>query len=316
MHADTCVAGANCIVLEESSQTVNVSAFSDLHALLTNILIVTAATAYDDEVTGTTYILILGQAIFFGDRMKNSLICPNQLRANGLIVEDCPKHLAPSDKPSSHSIQAPEDNITIPLSMKGVTSYFTTRTPTISEVETCQWVHLTNEYDWDPHSEPHEQQETNYDELRTYGDYHDRHIMSISSSTLTCKLYDTVLGEILQVFDDDHIISATKSSRRDMNMTAETIAKHWSIGLDNAKKTVRCTTQKGMRNTLYPIERRFRTKQAQLRYNQLASRNGRFYTDTHQYLHEMDVKWPKYMLMILVSARYLLCRLNQKLQTP
>ncbi len=31
----------------------------------------TAATAYDDEVTGTTYILILGQAIFFGDRMKN-----------------------------------------------------------------------------------------------------------------------------------------------------------------------------------------------------------------------------------------------------
>jgi hypothetical protein len=78
-HADTCVAGSNCIVLEETSQTVNVSAFTDTHEPLTNVPIVTAATAYDDEATGTTYILILGQAIYLGGHMKNSLICPNQL---------------------------------------------------------------------------------------------------------------------------------------------------------------------------------------------------------------------------------------------
>jgi hypothetical protein len=43
---------------------------------------------------------------------------------------------------------------------------------------------------------------------------------------------------------------------------------------------MQCTTQKGIRQTLYPIERRFRTKQAQLRYRQLSGRHGRFYTDT------------------------------------
>jgi hypothetical protein len=134
-HADTCVAGANCIILEESNQTVNVSAFTDSHEPLTNVPIITAATAYDEESTGTTYILILGQAIYLGNQMKNSLICPNQLRANGLVVEDCPRHLAPRDNPSSHSIFAPEDNLIIPLQLRGVTSYFTTRTPTISEVE-------------------------------------------------------------------------------------------------------------------------------------------------------------------------------------
>jgi hypothetical protein len=126
-HADTCVAGANCIVLEESNQTVSVSAFTDAHEPLTNVPIITAATAYDEEATGTTYILILGQALYLGNHMKNSLICPNQLHANGLTMEDCPKHLAPRNQPSSHSIKVPEDNFTIPLQLKGVTSYFMTQ---------------------------------------------------------------------------------------------------------------------------------------------------------------------------------------------
>ncbi len=46
-HTDTCVAGENCIVLEYTDQTVNVSAFSDRHKPLENVPIVTATTAYD-----------------------------------------------------------------------------------------------------------------------------------------------------------------------------------------------------------------------------------------------------------------------------
>ena len=40
------------------------------------------------------------------------------------------------------------------------------------------------------------------------------------------------------------------------------------------------TAQKGIRQTTLPIEQRFRTRQAQLRYKQLGGRHGRFYTDT------------------------------------
>ncbi len=47
-----------------------------------------------------------------------------------------------------------------------------------------------------------------------------------------------------------------------------------------AAKTLKVTTQKGVRNALYPIEWRFRTKQAQLRYPQLSGCHERFYTDT------------------------------------
>jgi hypothetical protein len=58
-HAETCVMGANCVVLEETGQKVSISASTDAHRTFTNIPIVTAATAYDDTVTGTTYIFIL-----------------------------------------------------------------------------------------------------------------------------------------------------------------------------------------------------------------------------------------------------------------
>lgn len=55
------VEGSNFIILEKTKKTVNVSAFSAPHEVLHDSQIVTAATAYDDPNTSTTYILILGQ---------------------------------------------------------------------------------------------------------------------------------------------------------------------------------------------------------------------------------------------------------------
>jgi len=83
-HPDTCIAGENCVILEVTNQTVNNSAFTDEHDIMSNIPIVTAATAYDDAATGVTYILVLGQCIYMGDKMPNSLICPNQLQSHGI----------------------------------------------------------------------------------------------------------------------------------------------------------------------------------------------------------------------------------------
>jgi hypothetical protein len=60
-HADTCVAGANCVILEVTNQTINVSAFMDHHDVMNKIPIMTAATALDNAATGVTYILVDGQ---------------------------------------------------------------------------------------------------------------------------------------------------------------------------------------------------------------------------------------------------------------
>ena len=54
-------------------------------------------------------ILIMGQALDFGNRMKNSLLCPNQMRANGIVVDDVPMHLAPNGQ-LTLSIYVPDED--------------------------------------------------------------------------------------------------------------------------------------------------------------------------------------------------------------
>lgn len=77
---------------------------------MTNILIVTAATAYDNPSNGMTVILILHQALYLGDKVNNSLLCPNQPHNYGLEVDDAPIDLAPISKPSTHSIHCPDED--------------------------------------------------------------------------------------------------------------------------------------------------------------------------------------------------------------
>lgn len=46
-HADTCVAGSNCVVLEYTGQKVRVSPFSDEYEPMKDVPIASCATAYD-----------------------------------------------------------------------------------------------------------------------------------------------------------------------------------------------------------------------------------------------------------------------------
>jgi hypothetical protein len=238
-HADTCVAGANCTILEETDQLVDVSAFSESLETMKNAPIVTAATAFDDPRTGTTYILILGQAIYMGEQMQNTLICPNQLRANGIIVDECPKHLSPPDNPSSHSMYSNEHDFKIPLSLKGVTSCFQTRTPTNFEVETCKWIVLSDENQWDPHSDAFQENEENFSALQETA-MPNRAIFSIKTSNNFKLNLDTDMAEISKALDDKYLISiaAINTTDRRCNIDAEKIASSWNIGLEAAKKTI------------------------------------------------------------------------------
>ncbi|MGH3053399.1 MAG: hypothetical protein ACRDL7_00290, partial [Gaiellaceae bacterium] len=135
-HADTCCAGSSTIVIEYTNQTCDVSPFSNEYAPMTNVPIVKAGTAYDDRATGITYILVLNQALYFGERLKHTLLCPNQIRANDVVVDDVPRHLSEGQR-STHSIYFPREKIRIQLHMHGCISYIPTRTPTTDEIENC-----------------------------------------------------------------------------------------------------------------------------------------------------------------------------------
>ena len=62
-----------------------------------------------------------------------SLLNPNQMRLNGVIVEDVPTHLSPGNS-SRHSIICTETGIVLLLSLDGVFSYLETRLPTPKEI--------------------------------------------------------------------------------------------------------------------------------------------------------------------------------------
>jgi len=124
-HADTCIiGGSSMVLLSQTGDTVTVSAALRNTERAKSIPVVTAACAYDHLETGETYVLIFHQSLYMGDKVGSSLLNVNQMRDNGIKVDDCPKQF---DDGSCHCIQTSDPEITIPLRMIGVISYFPIR---------------------------------------------------------------------------------------------------------------------------------------------------------------------------------------------
>ena len=138
-HTDTCVGGSNTVLIGLIQSRVTVSAFAPGYGKK-DFPMGTVGTVWTEPNTGVSYLLVIHQAIFLGDELKHSLINPNQLRANGLQVDDCPQQF---DHRSTHSIIIDEPEMTIPLDLRGIISYFPSRKPTQEEIQTLEQVHLT-----------------------------------------------------------------------------------------------------------------------------------------------------------------------------
>ena len=85
--------------------------------------------------------------------MEHSLCQPNQFREHGLIVDDCPKQY--SNGKTLHGLYVPDQQVHIPFELHGCLSFFPSRLPTLDELDTCRWVYMSGEGEWDPYSTPH-----------------------------------------------------------------------------------------------------------------------------------------------------------------
>ena len=286
-HADTVCAGKNFIVVEYTNQACDVHGFSKDIGSLQNIPIAKVATAWIDPANGEVFILIFNHALYFGNKLDHSLICPNQLRAHGVIVDDVPKQFHRS---STHSIYAPEDNITIPLEMHGCISYFSSRSPTKQELENCPWIILTSPTEWNPYSMTFANDEKKAELALDETDLTQRVIYEVNkvegSEDVSCNHSPNDYDKYVMVRNIDAIkmherrVNALGSGKRNFPVTKEELMRKWKIGYKTAEMTLKNTTQKVIRNAIHPISRRYRTKQQALRYNQLGGRHGIFYMDT------------------------------------
>jgi len=149
--ANTCCTGATFKLIADMGHTADVKGFHGNLGKLEGIPIGTCYTAIDHPVLQEMIIGVFHQCLYFGSQMEESLINPNQLRANGLVIDTCPKQY--SNGKSLHGIYYEEDDMYIPFRMHGCTSYFSSRLPTQKEIAECQQIVFTLEEPWDPYSQ-------------------------------------------------------------------------------------------------------------------------------------------------------------------
>ena len=151
-------------MIEYTDQVCEVSPFTSEYDPMRNIPVAKTATAYDHPYDHETYILVTAQSLYFGDKLENTLFCPNQMRSHGIEVDDVPRHLSIDGK-SSHSIYIPAEDVHLPLLLHGCISYLPTRYPTDYEWENCKWLILSSETIGVPYSDDFAYEEEKFERL-------------------------------------------------------------------------------------------------------------------------------------------------------
>ncbi len=288
-HADTCVAGPNFRIDEFTGEHCDVAPYSSEYSPIKNVPIVNASTAYTNEESGETVVLRFNQVLWYGKKLSMSLINPNQIRHFGLTVSD-----DPTDKAREFGIVG--DGVWVPFEMSGTTVFFRSRVPTQWEMENCRIVELTVDAPWNPsdvtiacigisHVAGTTLEETTY--------------QSICAIDQVPKLPDGACDcpSDLSVFDPSHMVRRMVSSvhiatahrdeasiafigakDRHSRVTPETVARKFRCGLETAQRTLKTTTQRGVRHSaIHPLHRRYCVDHLDLHRKRL---HDTFYMDT------------------------------------
>ena len=133
-----------------------------------------------------------------------------------------------------------DGNYFIPLSLKGVTSYFPTRTPTEEEAQKFEdmgdYLELTSDAsEWDPHS-------TRFSELESrlvdrYGELKDGITPNVRNLFMTLTERD-----LYEPFRRVKIYAST--TKRPGTWNSQFLAGKWGIGVDAAERTLRATSER------------------------------------------------------------------------
>ena len=257
-NADTCCLGKNFVVLQYTQRVADVYAYDKSIKPIENIPIVTGATAWYDTRSKQTYILVVNEALYYGNKLDHSLINPNQVRAHGIPFWD-----NPYDKERGLKIEL--DYVEVDLQMKGTKLFFESTAPTKRELEDCTRIYLTSRKEWNPIKVRLGKAESNRTEQPPDG----LKELMIRRLAETQKKYDPRL-------DDIPTKQTYTSTERHKKASAELLAERFAIGLQRARNTLRVTFQRAIRSAILPISRRYRADR-QFNTKQL---QGKFATDT------------------------------------
>ena len=277
-HADTIVAGANCVVLTYTNNSCDVMPYSDEYEPMKSVPIVKAATGYTSS-NGRNYIIVFNEALHM-PKLNHSLINPNQLRHYQTIVVDNPYD------PEGMRIESPDGSLVMSLKSKGTTVYFDTWTPTLDDLESLPHIVLTSPHVWNPqevefpsveYSRQEEIEKRSISQILTFSDEintsmvdHEEDIVGSSMNRRmikACKVSNIDVkdqfqgtGRSVQVIPEDELYPRKTFISKDRHSlaTPEDLSERWGISIPQAAMTLKATTRRLVRSAIMPLTRRYR----------------------------------------------------------
>ena len=259
-HADVSCAGMDALVISRlEGRTCDVKGFHDSYGSINNVNYVNVLYKYNDD-QAQEYLLEVNQALDFTTSMKNSILCTNQARHNGVVIHDVPRII---DRNSPQCILFPSQNVQLPLAMKGPVPVLPVSKPNTEDLLVLPRLQLTSDdLPWLPHAI-----------------FNDESTQPQSYFECDQDYYISGVRE-LQNLVDNHEVNKISNMTRDKKCSAAHLSKLWGIGIKAAERTITSTTQLSQRDVIGNISRRVRTKIHQRRYRQLDGHLGRFSSDT------------------------------------
>lgn len=225
-HADTtCVNKHAYIEHVVEGMTVDAIPFDKSIGKLEQLPIVHAIFAYDNPATFRTHLLRFNHSIYI-KTMENSLLCPNQAREHGIIVDDIPPSL---DHTGHSTFSITSDDTDMPLHRCGPTSFLHVRRPTEAELATLDVIDITSPDSWDP-----------------YPDRNPSTVQLSSITTIPSFAPDPIDDALL--FQPYRRIAAMHISKPRDKLTADYLSQIWHCGKKTAEKTIQASTCRHYRN--------------------------------------------------------------------
>ena len=136
-HADTTVAGWNCVPIWNTERSCDVAPFSDMYEPMKYVAIVSAPTLFK-STTARQYILVFCECLYIPE-LSHTLINPNQLRHFQTQVQDNPYVMDPM------SIISPDGNFITCLESEGINIFINAWSPTQEDLALLTHIEFTSQ---------------------------------------------------------------------------------------------------------------------------------------------------------------------------
>ena len=277
-HTDTCCAGRNFTIIDLSDVECNVKGFSNELGMLSKIPIATVGTLWVNPDDGCSYILVIHEALYFGDDLDHSLINPNQIRLHlGNVVQDNPL------SNTSMGINIEERDMFIPFKTSGVTIYWESTRPSKDDLDKYPWIELTDNKPWNPsmiqlsHNSGDDNGHNILDDRvvfemssrHDHDEFESDYVFERYFNTTEQLLYERMISSVSGTRSTSAVISNDRHSKH----TLEHIAMVFDITIDKARDMLSKTTQQTIRMGVNPVTRRYRTRRTRFCPSKLRSRH-------------------------------------------